>query len=173
MITGINSTRKRPGSAGKVKDLKSTLKTVLSDSAPSDSSFSDAEPVKNMQKTSQSNSELTERDPNNFTYSISDALSASKRARKNVLVIFYNNFNTLSKRFYREILSDRSVLSSIMLRGPVCLIDCDRRAGDMRKYRVWHIPSVLVLRPDGKELARLEKYVNQESFLIWLRDKHK
>lgn len=107
---------------------------------------------------------------NTVSYSIPGALKSGSETGQSVLVFFYNNFNTTSKKFYNQILKDRSVFNILKSKGPLCIIDCDRRAGDMKKYSVWQIPTILIISSDGRELSRLEKYEGVEKMLQWVRE---
>lgn len=100
---------------------------------------------------------------------IAEAVEASQGNGKMTLAFFSNNFDTWCREANRYLIEDAVTCRSISTRVNLCFVDTDRRPGDLRKYRIWLPPTVLLLDSSGVEVARREGRVEQEEFLSWLR----
>ncbi|PKK90485.1 MAG: hypothetical protein CVV64_08970 [Candidatus Wallbacteria bacterium HGW-Wallbacteria-1] len=106
-----------------------------------------------------------------FTYNLDDALKRQQANGLPVLVIFMNSFDFMCLAFRNEAFSDNGFIRIVTSRASICVIDMDRRPGDVAKMRVSIPPTFLILGTDAQEMARKEGFSGVDNFLEWFRNR--
>jgi len=97
--------------------------------------------------------------------SLSKALDAAAQSKKVVLVDFFTTWCEPCKRLERETWNDPTVRAWMNEHCVDLQIDADADVELARRHRVGGYPTILMLAPDGKELARIAGFRDPKAFL--------
>lgn len=108
---------------------------------------------------------------NYYSGSYADALKEAKRQNKLVFIDAYTDWCGWCKKLDRTTFKDTSVIRYMNDYFIVLKLDMENGEGPSigAKYNVNSFPTLLFLNQDGKEVVRIEGFVNSDEFLSYAK----
>lgn len=106
----------------------------------------------------------------NTTQDIDWAFNESQNQNKNLLIIFDQDSCVYCDMLKENTLSDSKVQKELNENYIVLLVDINKDYKLADKYQVFGTPVVHVISPDGKDVGKIEGYVESDEFLSTLKE---
>ncbi|MEN4006537.1 MAG: thioredoxin family protein [Methanobacteriaceae archaeon] len=104
----------------------------------------------------------------NWYRDLNSAFEEAKETNKTVFVYFYTTWCTACRVFDENTLSDPEVQDKLGKDYISVKIDLDKNPQLASDYKIYSIPTLIFLNPDGSEIKRYMGYIDSESFLSQL-----
>lgn len=106
----------------------------------------------------------------NVTQDIDWAFSESQNQNRNLLIIFDQDSCVYCDMLKENTLSDSKVQNELNENYIVLLVDINKDYEIAEKYQVFGTPAVHIISPDGKDIGKIEGYVESDEFLSALKE---
>lgn len=106
----------------------------------------------------------------NITTDVDGALKASQSENKTVVMIFDQDSCAYCDMLKKDVLSNGDVQKELNGKYIVLLADINKNPDVAKKHNVFGTPTVVFLDPSGKEIHKIEGYVNSNDFLKELKE---
>lgn len=113
---------------------------------------------------SQNNVELQSFDIKWYT-DLNSALEEAQKSNKSIFIDFYTVWCSACQQLDKNTLSDPAVKEKLNKNYVSVKIDIDKNPELASKYKIYGIPTLVFLNPDGSETKRIEGYIDSNSLL--------
>lgn len=106
----------------------------------------------------------------NVTQDIDWAFSESQNQNRNLLIIFDQDSCVYCDMLKENTLSDSKVQKELNENYIVLLVDINKDYKLAEEYKVFGTPAVHIISPNGKDIGKIEGYVESDEFLSALKE---
>lgn len=99
---------------------------------------------------------------------LDSALQEAKSTNKSIFIDFYGEGCSYCKQLSENTLSDSSVEKKLNQDYVAVKIDTDQDPNLSSQYKIYELPTLVILNPNGHEIKRQEGYVSADQLLNWL-----
>lgn len=99
---------------------------------------------------------------------LNSALQDAKNSDKPVFIDFYADWCSYCKELNESTLSDPNVKKKLSKDYITVDINTDQNPDLASQYKIYNLPTVVVLNSNGQEIKRQEQYMSADELLNWL-----
>jgi len=96
---------------------------------------------------------------------LSATLQDAKKINKSVFVDFYADWCPYCRELDENTFSDPQIQQKLVQNYLLVKINVDQNPASSSQYKVYSLPTLLVLNPDGQEMRRIEGYQGPDQLL--------
>ncbi len=101
----------------------------------------------------------------NWHTDLNSAISEAKNTNKPVFVDFYADWCSYCRKLDVNTFSDPRVQDKLKSSYILAKIDVDKNSQIATQYKVYGLPTMMILNPDGSEIKRNEGYLGPDELL--------
>lgn len=99
---------------------------------------------------------------------LNSALQEAKTTNKSVFIDFYADWCSYCKELNQSTLSDSGVKKKLSQDYIAVEINTDKNPSLASKYKVYELPTLIILNSSGEEIKRHEGYLSANELLNWI-----
>ncbi|MCE7697480.1 MAG: thioredoxin family protein [Methanobacterium paludis] len=99
---------------------------------------------------------------------LNSSLQEAKNTNKPVFIDFYENGCTYCKQLDEQTLSDSGVKEKLSQGYVMVKINTDQNPDLASQYKIYELPTLVILNSNGQEIKRQEGYLTVDQLLNWL-----
>lgn len=104
----------------------------------------------------------------NWHTDLNSALQEAKNTNKSIFIDFYGEGCSYCKQLSENTLSDSSVEKKLNQDYVAVKINTNQNPNLSSQYKIYELPTLVILNSNGQEIKRQEGYVSANQLLNWL-----